>query len=115
MLTSLCFVDKQTEDRPESPPASSKVDLSLQEMPRQEVEKSIERSTAVAQGILGCHSVLVVSNFLYLSTCMLSSTLSLLCLGDRIWLSKSLSRPSSFGRLERVFSCLLTRRSGWRR
>ena len=115
MLTLLHLSDKRAEDQPKSPVVASNADLVVQEMPQQEAEKSIKGSTAVAQGILGCHSVLVVSNFLYLSTCMLSSTLSLLCLGDRIWLSKSLSRLSSFGRLETVFSCLLTRRSGWRR
>jgi hypothetical protein len=42
---------------------------------------------------------------LYSSTCIgLSSTLSSLCFDDRIWLSKSLSKPSSFGRLERESS-----------
>ena len=77
LLTSLYFSDKQTEDRPESPVATSKVELSLQEVPQQEEEKSVEGSTAVAQGILGCHSALVVSDFLYSSTCVgLSSTLS---------------------------------------
>ena len=62
LLTFLCFSDKQTEDRPESPAAASKVELSLQEVPWQEVEKSIEGSTAMAQGILGCHSILAVSS-----------------------------------------------------
>ena len=77
LLTSLYFSDKQTEDRPESPVATSKVELSLQEVPQQEEEKSVEGSTAVAQGILGCHFPLVVSDFLYSSTCVgLSSTLS---------------------------------------
>ena len=77
LLTSLYFSDKQTEDRPESPVATSKVELSLQEVPQQEEEKSVEGSTAVAQGILGCHSALIVSDFLYSSTCVgLSSTLS---------------------------------------
>ena len=68
LLTSLYFSDKQTEDRPESPAAASKVELSLQEVPQQEVEKSVEGSAAVAQGILGCHSSLVVSIFLYSSS-----------------------------------------------
>ena len=63
---SLYFSDKQTEDRPESPVATSKVELSLQEVPQQEEEKSVEGSTAVAQGILGCHSALVVSDFFIL-------------------------------------------------
>ena len=48
MLTSLCFVDKQTEDRPGSPVAASKVELSSQETPRQEVERPTKGSTAVA-------------------------------------------------------------------
>jgi len=34
----------------------------LQEMPRQEVEKSVEWLTAMAQGILGCYYVLAVSS-----------------------------------------------------
>ena len=77
LLTFLCFSDKQTEDRPESPVATSKVELSVQEVPQQEEEKSVEGSTAVAQGILGCHSALIVSDFLYSSTSVgLSSTLS---------------------------------------
>jgi hypothetical protein len=74
---SLCFSDKQSEDRPESPAAASKVELSMQEVPQQEVEKSVEGSTVVAQGILGCHSSLVVSIFYTSSTLVeLSSTLS---------------------------------------
>ena len=40
-----------------------RVVLVLQETPQQEVEKSIEGSTDVAQGILGYHSSLVVSIF----------------------------------------------------
>ena len=77
MLISLYFSDKQTEDRPESPAAASKVELSLQEVPQQEVEKSVEGSTVIAQGILGCHSSLVVSIFCTSSTLVeLSSTLS---------------------------------------
>ena len=77
LLTSLCFSDKQTEDRPESPAAASKVELSLQEVPQQEVEKSVEGSTVIAQGILGCHSSLVVSIFCTSGTfVVLPSTLS---------------------------------------
>ena len=77
LLTSLYFSDMQTEDWPESPAAAYKVQLSLHEVPQQEVEKSVEGSTAIAQGILGCHSALVVSDILYSSTCIgLSSTLS---------------------------------------
>ena len=77
LLTFLCFSDKQTEDRPESPAAASKVELSLQEVPQQEVEKSVDRLTVVAQGILGCHSALILSDLLYSSTCIgFLSTLS---------------------------------------
>ena len=65
---SLYFSDEQTEDRPDSPSAAAEVDPSLQEVPRHEVGKSIEGSTAIAQGILGCHSSLVVSDFLCSST-----------------------------------------------
>ena len=76
MLISLCFSDKQAADQPKSP-AAAKVDLVPLEPSQQEVEKPVEESTAVAQGILGCHSALVVSIFLYSSTFVgLSSTLS---------------------------------------
>ena len=47
-LMFLCFLDKQTEDRPRSPAAASKVELSSQETPRQEVERPTKGSTAVA-------------------------------------------------------------------
>ncbi|XP_039841667.1 MAP7 domain-containing protein 2-like [Panicum virgatum] len=50
--------DKQTEDRPGSPAAASKVELSSQETPRQEVERSVEGLTVVARQILGCHYIL---------------------------------------------------------
>ena len=53
------FSDKQSKDRPKSPPATANVDLVLREVPQQEVESS----TSVAQEILGCHSSLVVSGF----------------------------------------------------
>ena len=57
--------------------SSSRVDLVLQETPQQEVEKSIEGSTAVDQGILGYHSSLVVSIFCTSGTfVVLQSTLS---------------------------------------
>ena len=59
----LCLSDKQAEDQPKSPVATSNVDLIPLETPRQETEKSVEGSTVVAQGILGCHSSLVVSIF----------------------------------------------------
>jgi len=73
----LCFSDKQAEDRPKSPSATANVDLVLLETPQQEVEKPVEESTAVARGILGYHSALVVSDFLYSGTFVeLSSTLS---------------------------------------
>ena len=76
MLISLYFSDKPAEDQPKSP-AAAKVDLVPLESSQQEVEKPIGESTAIAQGILGCHSALVVSNFLYSSTFVgLSSTLS---------------------------------------
>ena len=62
---SLNFSDKETEDQPKSSLVVPNVDPSLQEVPWQEVEKSVEGSTAVAQGILGCRSSFVVSIFLY--------------------------------------------------
>ena len=74
---SLYFSDKQSEDRPKSPSAVANVDLVPLETPQHEVEKAVGESTAVAQGILGCHSALVVSDFLYSGTFVeLSSTLS---------------------------------------
>ena len=68
LLIFLCFSDKQNEDQPKSPSAAANVDLMLRETPQQEAEKSVGESTAVARGILGCHSALVVSDLLYLST-----------------------------------------------
>jgi len=59
----LYLSDKQAEDQPKSPVAISNVDLIPLETPHQEVEKLVKGATAVAQGILGCHSVLVVSDF----------------------------------------------------
>ena len=76
LLISLYFSDKPAEDQPKSPTAA-KVGLVPLESSQQEVEKPVGESTAVAQGILGCHSALIVSNFLYSSTFVgLSSTLS---------------------------------------
>ena len=74
MLISLCFSDKQNEDQPKSPSAAANVDPSLPAVPRQEVEKSVEGSTAVAQEILGCHSALAVSSFLCSGTFVESSS-----------------------------------------
>ena len=65
---SLYFLDKQIGDQPKSPSSAANVDLIPLETPRQEVEKSVEGSTTVSQGILGCHSSLVVSIFSYLSS-----------------------------------------------
>ena len=64
----MCFSDRQTGDRPKSPPPATIVDRIPLEPSQQEVEKSVGGSTAVARGILGCHSALVVSDLLYLST-----------------------------------------------
>ena len=64
---SLYFLDKPAEDQLKSPSAA-KVDLVPLESSQQEVEKPVGESTAVARGILGCHSALVVSDFLYSST-----------------------------------------------
>jgi hypothetical protein len=64
----LCFSDKQTGDRPKSPPPATSVDPILLEPSQQEAEKSVGGSSAVTRGILGCHSALVVSDLLYLST-----------------------------------------------
>ena len=75
LLMSLYFSDKQTEDSPKSSAAAGNVDLISLDVPRQEVEKPVEGSTAVAQEILGCHSALAVSSFLCSSTFVeLSST-----------------------------------------
>ena len=75
LLIFLYFSEKQTEDQPRSPLAAANVNLVLLETPQQEVEKSVEGSTAVAQGILGCHSSFVVSIF-YTRVVEFSSTLS---------------------------------------
>ena len=64
LLMSLYFSDKQTGDRPKSPPLAANVDLVPLEPSQQEVEKPVEGSTAVAQEILGCHSTLAVTGFL---------------------------------------------------
>ena len=77
LLIFLCLSDKQNEDQPKSPSVVANVDPSLQEVPQQEVEKSVEGSTAIVWGILSCHSSLVVSDFLWSSAfVVLSSTLS---------------------------------------
>jgi len=77
LLTSLYFSDKQIDDQPKSPAATSNVDLIPQEMPQQEAEKPTEGSIAVAQGILGCHSILAISN---LCTRVLVLSYRVLCL-----------------------------------
>ena len=64
---SLDFSDMQTGDQPKSPPSTANNDLIPLEPSQQEAEKPVGGSTAVDQGILGCHSALVVSNFLYSS------------------------------------------------
>ena len=58
----------QTGDRPKCPPPATSVDPIPLEPSQQEAEKSVGGSTTVARGILGCHSTLVVSDLLYLST-----------------------------------------------
>ena len=74
---SLDFSDKQTGKQPKSPPSTANNDPIPLEPSQQEAEKPVGGSTPVAQGILGCHSALVVSIFLYSSTFVeLSSTLS---------------------------------------
>ena len=65
---SLHFSDKRTEDRPKSPTPAANVDPIPLEPSQQEAEKSVGESTSVSQGILGCHSALVVSDFLCSST-----------------------------------------------
>ena len=57
------LLDKQGEDRPKSPSAAANAGLVTLGVPQQEVEKLIGESTGVDQGILGCHSALVVSGF----------------------------------------------------
>ena len=64
----MSFSDKQTGDRPKSPPPAASVDLIPLEPSQQEAETSVRELTVVARGILGCHSALVVSDLLYLST-----------------------------------------------
>ena len=72
--------DKQAEDQPKSPSAAANVDLVPLETPQQ-VEKVVVESADVAQGILGCHSALVVSSFFNSSTFVeLSSTFVLIML-----------------------------------
>ena len=69
--------DKQGEDRPKSPSAAANVGLVTLGVPQQEVEKPVGESAGVAQGILGCHSALAVSSFLFSGTFVgSSSTLS---------------------------------------
>jgi len=58
--------DKQGKDRPKSPSAAANVGLVTLGVPQQEVEKPVGESAGVAQGILGCHSALVVSSFFVL-------------------------------------------------
>ena len=60
------FSDKHSEDRPKSPAAAVNVDLIPLGTPQLEAEKAARESTGVAQGILGCHSALVVSSFFVL-------------------------------------------------
>ena len=60
LLISLYFSEKRTEDEPKILATAASVDLVLLETPRQEVAKPVAESTAVVQGILGCHSSLVV-------------------------------------------------------
>ena len=75
---SLYISDKQAEDQPTSPWAAATVDLVPLEAPQ---HKAIVESAGVAQGILGCHSALVVSSFLNSSTFVeLSSTFVLIML-----------------------------------
>ena len=63
LLILLYFSDKQAEDQPKNPAATANVDLIPLETPQRVVEKSVEGSTAIAQGILSCHSSLIVSIF----------------------------------------------------
>ena len=73
-------LDKQTEDQSKNPSAVAIVDSSLQEVVQQEVERPVEGSAAFAQEILGCHSSLVVSDFLCSSSCFVEySVLTLFC------------------------------------
>ena len=73
----MCFLDNQAEDQLKSPPSATNIDSIPLEPSQQEAEKPVGESTTVAQGILGCHSALVVSIYLYSSTFVeLSSTLS---------------------------------------
>ena len=62
---SLYFLDKQAEDPPKSPPSAANINLVPLESSQREAEKPVGESTVVAQGILSCHSALVVSSFLY--------------------------------------------------
>ena len=71
------FSDKQTRDRMKSPPPAANVGPILLEPSQQEAEKPVDGSTAVAREILGYHSALAVSSFLFSGTFVgSSSTLS---------------------------------------
>ena len=61
LLISLYFLEKRAEDEKKIHATADSIDLILLEMPRLEVVKPVSKSTAVAQGILGCHSSLIVS------------------------------------------------------
>ena len=52
--------------------ATGNVDLIPLGMPQLEAEKATRESTGVAQGLLGCHSALVVSSFFVLEYFLLS-------------------------------------------
>ena len=54
--------------------SSSRVDLVLQETPQQEVEKSTEGSTAVAQGILGLRVLLLCYRVLCPNSALLTES-----------------------------------------
>ena len=64
----MCALDKQAEDWLKSPSDAAIVDPSFQEVVWQEVEKPVERVDC-AQEILGCHTSLVVSDFLFSNFC----------------------------------------------
>ena len=59
---SLYVSDKQAANQPESPTAAANANLVPLETP-QRVERLVVESAGVAQGILDCHSALVVSSF----------------------------------------------------
>ena len=69
----MCFLGKRAEDQPKSP-STVNTDLVPLDEPQEEVEEPVGGSAAMAQEILGCHTVLAVSSFLCSGTFNKSSS-----------------------------------------